>query len=68
MSFIDITAKAARVYTDRLHVAILAGILRKEIYLLPNSYHKNKSTYEFSLKRFHNVHFIDTNEFPPPIS
>jgi exopolysaccharide biosynthesis predicted pyruvyltransferase EpsI len=68
MSFIDITAKAARVYTDRLHVAILAAILRKEIYLLPNSYHKNKSTYEFSLKRFHNVHFIDTNEFPLPIS
>jgi exopolysaccharide biosynthesis predicted pyruvyltransferase EpsI len=67
-SFIDITAKAARVYTDRLHVAILAAILKKETYLLPNSYHKNKSAYEFCLKRFPNVHFIDTNEFSLPIS
>jgi len=48
-SFVEVVANACKVYTDRLHVAILAAILAKETYLLPNSYHKNKSTYEFSL-------------------
>ena len=63
-SYVETIANSSEVYTDRLHVAILAAILNKETYLLPNSYHKNKSAYGFSLKRFPNVNFIDTNEFP----
>ena len=65
-SFVEIVANSSTVYTDRLHVSILAAILNKETYLLPNSYHKNQSTYGFSLKRFKNVRFIDTKEFPLP--
>ena len=65
-SFVDVVANARKVYTDRLHVSILGAILGKETYLLPNSYHKNKSTYDFSLKSFPNVTFIDTREFPLP--
>ena len=65
-SFVDIVANSSSVYTDRLHVSILATILNTETYLLPNSYHKNKSAYEFSLKRFQNAHFINTKEFPIP--
>jgi len=65
-SFVDIVANSSTVYTDRLHVSILAAILDKETYLLPNLYHKNKSAYEFSLKRFQNVNFINTKEFPLP--
>jgi exopolysaccharide biosynthesis predicted pyruvyltransferase EpsI len=65
-SFVDIVANACKVYTDRLHVSILAAILNKETYLLPTIYHKNKSVYEFSLKHFRNVKFINAKEFPVP--
>lgn len=43
-------ALAERVVTNRLHSAILSSILNKSTTLLPNSYHKNKSVYEHSLK------------------
>jgi exopolysaccharide biosynthesis predicted pyruvyltransferase EpsI len=38
------------IVTDRLHFAILALILKREVVLLPNSYHKNRSMYETWLK------------------
>jgi len=62
-SFVNIVRNASKVYTDRLHVAILSAILGKETYLYPNSYHKNKGVYEFSLSKFRNVKFIDSYEF-----
>lgn len=65
-SFVETISDSAVVYTDRLHVSILSAILGKETYLLPNSYHKNKSAYEYSLKRFPNVNFINTKEYPIP--
>jgi hypothetical protein len=65
-SYVRAVASSSKVYTDRLHVAILATILDKETYLLPNSYHKNKSTYEFSLKGFESIEFLDCKEFPTP--
>ena len=37
------------VNTDRLHVAILASLLGKEVNFYPNSYYKNESVYNFSL-------------------
>jgi len=67
-SFVNIIANASKVYTDRLHVAILSAILGKETYLYPNCYHKNKGVYEFSLRRFPNVSFIDSYEFPTQTS
>ncbi|POW55945.1 hypothetical protein C3408_16730 [Candidatus Pantoea alvi] len=37
------------VNTDRLHVAILASLLGKEVNFHPNSYYKNEAVYNFSL-------------------
>ncbi|ELN2738054.1 polysaccharide pyruvyl transferase family protein [Pluralibacter gergoviae] len=37
------------VNTDRLHVAILASLLGKEVNFYPNSYYKNKAVYDYSL-------------------
>jgi len=62
-TFTNLVARARRVYTDRLHVAILAGILGKTVFLYPNSYHKNKGVYEFSLRDFTNVKFVDSYRF-----
>jgi len=59
-SFVNIVGNATKVYTDRLHVAILSAILEKETYLYPNSYHKNKGVYEFSLRNSSNVRFINS--------
>jgi len=64
--FVAAIGNSSKVFTDRLHVAILGGILNKETYLLPNSYHKNKSAYRFSLNRFPYVNFLETKEFPLP--
>lgn len=63
-TFIEVVAHASKVFTDRLHVSILSSILGRETYLLPNSYHKNKSVYDFSLKRFPQTRFINKTEFP----
>lgn len=63
-TFIEVVARASKVFTDRLHVSILSSILGKETYLLPNSYHKNRSVYDFSLRRFHKTQFINSTEFP----
>jgi exopolysaccharide biosynthesis predicted pyruvyltransferase EpsI len=42
-------AQARRIVTNRLHSAVLSSILGKLVIFLPNSYHKNRSVYEFSL-------------------
>lgn len=42
-------AQAEKIVTNRLHSAVLSPILGKRVTLLPNSYHKNRSAYEFSL-------------------
>ena len=47
------------VNTDRLHVAIAAVLLDKEVKLYPNSYYKNKAVFDYSLKRFPNIIFGD---------
>ncbi|MEM5853678.1 MAG: polysaccharide pyruvyl transferase family protein [Candidatus Aenigmatarchaeota archaeon] len=61
--YVNIIWGARQIYTDRLHNAILAAILGKETYLYPNSYYKNKGVYEFSLKKFPNVKFVDSYKF-----
>ncbi len=48
-SFVEYVEGAQNVYTDRLHVAILATILGKKTVLFPNSYFKNKAVFEYSL-------------------
>jgi hypothetical protein len=46
-----------RIYTDRLHCAILAAILDRYVVLTPNSYYKNAAVFDHSLSRFANVRF-----------
>ncbi len=46
-----------RVYTDRLHCAILSAILDRYVVLVPNSYFKNKAVFDHSLKTLANVRF-----------
>lgn len=47
--------------TDRLHTAILAGIIGKNVNLYTGSYHKIKSVYDFSIKdRWPNIQLIQT--------
>lgn len=47
--FVSTVANARRIFTDRLHVAILGHILEKETTLYENNYHKNRGVYEYSL-------------------
>ncbi len=56
---IDELQKYAQVNTDRLHIAIGATLLGKRVRLYPNSYYKNKAVFEYSLKKFPNINFIE---------
>ena len=57
--FVSAVADARRIYTDRLHVSILAHILGKEVTLYGNRYHKNKGVYEHSLSGDPKVVFVE---------
>jgi exopolysaccharide biosynthesis predicted pyruvyltransferase EpsI len=48
-AFVSLTEHADRVYTDRLHVAILGTILGTDVVLYENSYYKNRGVYEYSM-------------------
>ena len=54
--FVSIIENAERLFTDRLHVAILGSILGKNVTLFGNKYHKNSGVWEYSLED--NVTFI----------
>lgn len=56
---IDALGKYTKINTDRLHVAICATLLGKQVRLFPNSYYKNKAVFDYSLKKFPNVSFND---------
>lgn len=57
LSFID---TYQTVHTNRLHTAIAAALLRKQVRFFPNSYFKNRAVYEFSLRdRFRNVEWAE---------
>lgn len=53
--FVEAIGEAAEIYTDRLHVSILASILDTPVTLYENAYHKNRGVYEFSLADDSNV-------------
>ena len=46
------------VYSTRLHVAILAVLLNKQVFFFDNSYHKNLSLYNTWLRDFPNIKFV----------
>lgn len=48
--WVSLHKQARQIFTNRLHSAILGSILKKKVTLLANSYHKNNSVWEFSLK------------------
>ena len=52
------------IYTDRLHVAIAACLLEKEVHLYAGSYFKNRAVYMSSMKdNFDNVYFHEEFDF-----
>ena len=57
--FIDILQMYEQINTDRLHIAIGATLLGKQVRLFSNSYYKNKAVFDYSLKRFPHVNFIE---------
>lgn len=52
-------AAADVVVSDRLHIAIGATLLDKEVFLLDNSYGKLSGVYEYSLRDHPRVHFLE---------
>ena len=56
--FVSTVNNADKVFTDRLHVAILSKILGKKVTLFGNKYHKNKGVWEYSLKD--SVDYVET--------
>ena len=60
--FLHLVEGSRKVYTDRLHVAILAALLGKDTTLYSNSYYKNKGVYEYSLSDYPNVKFVDVQK------
>lgn len=55
---IEFVSKYRKVYTTRLHVAILSVLLDKEIIFFDNSYGKNRSFYETWLKDVEKLKFV----------
>lgn len=47
--FLETICSAHAVHTDRLHVALAAVMAGRELVLYPNSYHKVRGVYEYSL-------------------
>ncbi|MCL2017231.1 MAG: glycosyltransferase [Alphaproteobacteria bacterium] len=45
------------VITDRLHIGIAAALMRKEVYMLDNSYGKLSGVYENTMKNYPRAHF-----------
>lgn len=56
--FIKKISQYQKINTNRLHVAIAAAKLGKEVNLYPNSYWKNKALFEFTMEyKYKNVKF-----------
>jgi len=56
--FINTASNAEKIYTDRLHGAIIGTILDKKVRFYENRYHKNRGVYEKSLSEYGNITFV----------
>lgn len=56
-ALLTFVSRCQAIITDRLHVAVAAALLDVPCTLLPNSYDKNRSVYEHSLRHFPTVSF-----------
>jgi len=61
--WLRIHAFATHIVTNRLHSAIVGTLFGKPVTLLPGSYHKNRSIWEFSLKE-RGVEWCDRHDSP----
>src|SRR5262245_16975852 len=59
---LKIVADYEMIVTDRLHVAIAGALQGRQVKMLPNGYHKNRSVFELSMRHFQNVAFVDFDE------
>jgi exopolysaccharide biosynthesis predicted pyruvyltransferase EpsI len=62
-AYISAIANSSKVYTDRLHIAILAHIFGKDLTFFSNCYHKNKGVFEYSMIGNPKVSFKDPSDF-----
>jgi len=56
--FVSSIATASVVFTQRLHVGLLASMLNKPTYVFDGPYYKIKGIYEYSLRDLPHVHFV----------
>lgn len=64
-SFLEHIQAFRTIYTDRLHVAIAACLLGKEVHLYPGAYFKNRAVYLSSMRDyFDNVYFHEEFNLP----
>lgn len=60
--FLKAIAQFSEVHTDRLHVSIAASLMGRQVKMYPNSYFKNLSIYESSMRvAFPNVSFQESH-------
>lgn len=59
---IEHISKYNRVYSNRLHGAILAILLGKETYIIDNSYGKNSHYYDSWLKKSNKIHLLSKSK------
>ena len=60
---LDVLKNFASVNTDRLHVGVAGALLGKQVLFFVNNYHKNRSVFDYSLKRFSNVSIGNDEEY-----
>lgn len=61
---VDVISKFERVYTDRMHIAITAGMLGREVFLLDGNYPKSRRVHAASMKEaMDNVRLMTWTEF-----
>jgi exopolysaccharide biosynthesis predicted pyruvyltransferase EpsI len=56
--FLTFLNRFQKINTNRLHVAVGAALLGKEVQLYANNYFKVRAVYEYSLRKFTNLSFV----------
>lgn len=62
--WVKVHARAREIITTRTHSAVIGAILGKKTILYPNSYHKNRSIWEYSLRDMGVLWGPDTDDKP----
>jgi exopolysaccharide biosynthesis predicted pyruvyltransferase EpsI len=57
--FLNLIFHSKRVYTDRLHVGIVAAVFGKKVFLFPCCYWKTEGVYLYNLRKYSNVVYVD---------